>query len=326
MPGGPAIGLLGDVMLGRGVAERLTRDPPESVWSRELRELCSSLDVVVCNLECCLSERGAPTELVRDKPFFFRGPPAAVESLRAVGVDGVSLANNHALDFGEDALADTLALLDDAEIAHAGAGPDPDSARQGAVVEAAGIRLGLLCVTDHPRQFDAARGMWGVAYADLSAGLPGWAERELERLREKADLVLAFPHWGPNMAARPARWQQARAQEVLAAGADALAGHSAHVFHGVALDGAGPAVYDLGDALDDYAVDDKLRNDLGVLAIWRPGGEPEVELVALRLDFCHTTLADGEDARWIAGRLARACDELGVRVEQLDEHRFAIRR
>ena len=318
MPGGPAIGLVGDVMLGRGVAERLERDPPESVWSEEVRDLCRSLDLLVCNLECCLSARGSPTDLIPGKPFFFWGPPVAVESLRAVGVDAVSLANNHALDFGEEALADTLALLDDAGIAHAGAGPDPAAARRGCVVEAAGIRLGVLCATDHPRQY-AGEGC-GVAYADLSERLPGWVEHELARLREDADLVLAFPHWGPNMTERPARWQRARAAELHAAGADLVAGHSAHVFHGV----AGDVLYDLGDALDDYAVDAQLRNDLGVIAIWRPAGEPAVELVGLRLDFCHTRLARGEDADWIAARLARACDELGTTVARLDEQHFAI--
>jgi hypothetical protein len=83
-------------------------------------------------------------------------------------------------------------------------------------------------------------------------------------------------------------------------------------------------LYDLGDALDDYAIDDELRNDLGVLARWRPGGEPEVELVGLRLDFCRTELATGADADWIARRLERACDELGTSVRRVDEARFAL--
>ena len=54
---------------------------------------------------------------------------------------------------------------------------------------------------------------------------------------------------------KPARWQRKLADELLAAGADAVIGHSSHVFHGVALRPGGPALYDLGDALDDYAVD-----------------------------------------------------------------------
>jgi hypothetical protein len=77
-------------------------------------------------------------------------------------------------------------------------------------------------------------------------------------------------------------------------------------------------LYDLGD----YAVDSTLRNDLGVLVLWRPGGR--LEVVGLHLDFCRTDLAAGEHADWIAGRLQLACGELGAVVRRLDEARFAI--
>ena len=79
-----------------------------------------------------------------------------------------------------------------------------------------------------------------------------------------------------------------------------------------------------GDMLDDYAHDPVLRNDLGVLALWRPGGAPEIELVALHLGFARTALAQGADADWIAARLERACQELGSAVRRLDVNRFAI--
>ena len=68
-----SVGLLGDVMLGRGVAEALGETPAAELWGEELRELCS-LDLVVCNLECCISERGEPTRRIPGKPFFFRAP------------------------------------------------------------------------------------------------------------------------------------------------------------------------------------------------------------------------------------------------------------
>src|SRR5918911_3348997 len=319
------IGLLGDVMLGRTVAERLRATPPELVWSEELRALCAGCDAVVCNLECCISPRGVPTRRVRRKPFFFRAPPVAVASLVAVGVRAVSLANNHALDYETDALLDTLDHLVAAGVAHAGAGRDAAAARRGAVVTVGDARLGLLAVTDHPAEYAAGTAGPGVAWADLRRSLPDWVRSELERLRREADLTLAFPHWGPNMTTEPATWQRARARDLVAAGADLVAGHSAHVFHGVEhVDGV-PVLYDLGDALDDYRVDPERRNDLGVLALWRPGSDPEIELVGLRLGFCETALARGSDADWIEGRLTRACAALGARVERLGEGRVGVR-
>src|SRR5919197_3865946 len=146
----PTIGLLGDVMLGRGVAEAIARGSPESVWSPELRALLRGCELVIANLECCVSARGTPTERVAGKPFFFRGPPEAIESLRAIGVGAVGLANNHALDYEEDALLDTFDLLEEAGIAFAGAGRDQAAARRGVVVEAGDTPLGLLPRPHHP--------------------------------------------------------------------------------------------------------------------------------------------------------------------------------
>jgi poly-gamma-glutamate capsule biosynthesis protein CapA/YwtB (metallophosphatase superfamily) len=317
----PTIGLLGDVMLGRAVAEALETAAPADLWGDEFRALCASLDIVVCNLECCVSERGEPTRRITGKPFFFRGPPASVEALQAVGVRAVSLANNHALDYEEEALADTVDLLGRQGIAASGAGLGIDGARRPAVVEVAGQRIGLACVADHPREYAAAPERYGIAYADLRGGVPGWLVAEVAALRDGCDAVIAFPHWGPNMTTRPARWQRRGAVALAQAGADLVAGHSAHVFHGVAAWAGGLHLPDLGDALDDYRVDPVIRNDLGVLAIWRPGVR-ELELVGLRLDFCRTDVARGADADWIGGRLEHASAELGARLERVAEARF----
>jgi poly-gamma-glutamate capsule biosynthesis protein CapA/YwtB (metallophosphatase superfamily) len=318
----PTIGLLGDVMLGRKVAERLAREPGAEVWSPQVREVCRGCDALVLNLECCVSGRGAPTQLIAGKPFFFRAPPAAIEPLRAIGTTVAGIANNHTLDFGVDALADTLDHLRAAGVPATGAGLDIENARRGAVVQAGSARLGVLAMSDHPAEFASAPGHPGIAHAELRRGLPDWITAELARLREEADYVVAFPHWGPNMSPRPAGWQRKRAHELLAAGADAVAGHSAHVFHGVELHPRGPVLYDLGDALDDYAIDPALRNDLGVLALWRP--RDGLELVGLHLDYCRSELAAGKDADWIAARLEQACGEFGTPVRRLAEARFAI--
>ncbi|HSJ17246.1 MAG TPA: CapA family protein [Solirubrobacterales bacterium] len=320
------IGVLGDVMLGRAVAEALDRVPPQDVWADEVREIAAGCDAVVCNLECCVSARGTPTERIAGKPFFFRAPPAAIDSLRAIGVAAVGLANNHALDYETEALLDTLEAVRGAGIALTGAGLDESDARRGVAIDAGDARIGLVAVSDHPAEFAAASEAPGIAHADLRRGAPNWLVDEIGRLRAACDAVIAFPHWGPNMTTAPAGWQRAVAERMHEAGADAVAGHSAHVFHGVGWSSRGPAMFDLGDALDDYAVDAALRNDLGVMAVWRPGGgDAELELVGLALDFCHSRLAEGADAEWIAARLKRACAELGTGVERAGEQRFVVR-
>jgi poly-gamma-glutamate capsule biosynthesis protein CapA/YwtB (metallophosphatase superfamily) len=307
------LALAGDTMLGRGVARALEGAPAAALFAPEVVAAAREADLVILNLECCISERGAPWPDPR-KPFFFRAPPAAVEALTLLGVDCVTLANNHALDFGADALLDTLALLESAGIAAVGAGADAAAARAPAVLERAGVRLGVVGVTDHPAEYAAVAGRPGVAYAELAHELPAWLREAISAI--DADGVLVTPHWGPNMSAEPLPPIRRAAADLLAAGATLVAGHSAHVFHGVA-----PAVlYDLGDFVDDYATDADLRNDLGLLfLVTFDGGTPvRFEALPLALDYCHTRLAAGDEADWIRRRFRRACAELGTAVHEED--------
>jgi poly-gamma-glutamate synthesis protein (capsule biosynthesis protein) len=307
------IALLGDSMLGRRVGDRIRSDGPGSVLAAEVVAVAHEADLVVANLECALSDRGAPWP-APGKPFFFRGPPSAVGVLTALGVDCVTLANNHALDYGAEALLDTLDVLDRAGIAHVGAGADVDAARAPVVLRHAGVTVGVVGATDHPADFAAAPQSAGVAYADLRRSTPRWLLDAVAALA--TDVRLVTPHWGPNMVASPVAHVRRAAGDLRAAGATLVAGHSAHVFHGVG-DGV---VYDVGDFIDDYATDPVLRNDLGVLVIAELAVEQarawlvRVEAVPLCLEYCFTRLADDAEARWIAQRLRRACADLGTNV------------
>lgn len=305
------VALAGDTMLGRGVARALTTSPPQALVAPEVRAAMDQADLVVLNLECCISERGRPWD-APGKPFFFRAPPRAVELLVLLGVDCVTLANNHALDYGVDALLDTLVYLDAAGIAVVGAGADLEQARQPAVLGASGLRVAVVGVTDHPPDFSAGPDRPGVAFADLGRAVPDWL---LQTVRAAdADVLLVSPHWGPNMTTAPVRHVRRAATALVDAGATLVAGHSAHVPHGV----AGRVLYDLGDFLDDYRVDPRLRNDLGLLFLVSldAGGPVRLEALPLKLDFCHTRLAAGEDAAWMRHRFRAACATLGTTVEQ----------
>ncbi|MGH9051548.1 MAG: CapA family protein [Acidimicrobiia bacterium] len=303
------LALAGDTMLGRKVGEAIDSSAP--LFSEEVVAAVREADLVVLNLECCISERGERWPDPR-KPFFFRAPPKAVEVLDHLGVDCVTLANNHALDYGPVALRDTLDLLSRAGIATVGAGRDVDEARAPAVVERDGFRLGVIGFTDHPEDFAAGASRPGVALVDLGVTeLPGWLAEAIRGL--DADAVLLTPHWGPNMTPEPLPHIRGMADLLLEAGATLVAGHSAHVFQGV----RGPVLFDLGDFIDDYAVNPVLRNDLGLLFLvdLEDGRPARIEAIPLRLDYCHTRLATGADRDWIRGRFTAACAAFGTAVD-----------
>jgi poly-gamma-glutamate synthesis protein (capsule biosynthesis protein) len=309
------LALAGDTMLGRGVADRLATGSPADLFSDPLREIFRAADLTVLNLECCVSTRGERWDSP-GKIFHFRSSPPAVEALASLGVDCVTLANNHALDFGQDALADTRDHLARAGIQTVGAGADRAQARAAVVLQARGMRLAVLGVTDHPEDFAAGPDRPGVAYADLRSGVPDWLLEQVGRLRREADAVLVTPHWGPNMIAEPLPYVRRAAGLLVAAGATLVAGHSAHVFHGVAP----PVLYDLGDLIDDYLVNVCLHSDLGLmfLVTLEESGLSEVTAVPLGLDRCHTRLADDTERAWIRDRFTLACAEFGTRVREED--------
>jgi Bacterial capsule synthesis protein PGA_cap len=211
-------------------------------------------------------------------------------------------------------LLDTLSHLDAAGVRVVGAGTNVERARAAVVLEAGGFRLAVVALSDHP-DGDAARAdRPGIAYANLRNGFPDW----LTPLPE-ADAVLVTPHWGPNMKAEPRDYIRRAAQEMLAAGATIVAGHSAHVFHGVA-----PRVlYDLGDFIDDYRTEPDLRNDLGLLFLVELDGD-RLEGIPLKLEFTHTRLATGDDVEWIKRRFTAACAAFGTDVSE-DDGRLVAR-
>lgn len=306
------LALAGDTMLGRMVGEHLAAHPARSMFGAELLEVLASADGTVLNLECCISDRGEPWP---GRVFHFRAPPAAVDVLTLLGVRCVTMANNHAMDYGEQALLDTLDHLQRAGISSAGAGRDLSAARLPARVTVDGREITVVSVTDDPVEYEATAERPGVARVDPADMVPAWLTAAIRAGSDAAAFVLVSPHWGPNMTERPLRRVRRAADELVHAGASLVAGHSAHVFHGV----AGRVLFDLGDFLDDYAVG-PLRNDLGLLWLVTldDTGASGLEAVPLRLTYCHTTLAHDEDARWVGERFRHACRELGTDAVERD--------
>jgi poly-gamma-glutamate synthesis protein (capsule biosynthesis protein) len=297
-------------MLGRKVAERLREAGPESLFAPEVIDAARDADLMIVNLECCISEGGAPAP---HRVFHFRAPPVAAEALAYLGVDCVTLANNHALDYGPEALADTLEHLRAAGIRALGAGADQDAARRSLPLEANGERLRAVAFSDHPAEYTAQPDHPGIAHADLSRRkLPDWLLESIHP--DDGEPVLVCPHWGPNMTAVPVPEVRRAAEALSGAGAALIAGHSAHVFHGV----AGRVLFDLGDFIDDYRVDPRLRNDLGLL--WfvdmRASDLVRIEALPLSLDYCHTRVARGPDREWIRARFLRTCADLGTHADE----------
>ncbi|HVM68914.1 MAG TPA: CapA family protein, partial [Gaiellaceae bacterium] len=210
----------GDVNLGDRIGAAIADGGPDAPWAH-VAPLLRAADLAVVNLECAVSDRGAPAA----KQYVFRGAPRSLGGLARAGVDAVSVANNHAYDYGAEAFLDTLAHARRHGVAPFGGGRDLAAARRPVVLERGGLRVALLGYSDvRPLGVDAAPGKPGTARADT-----GWIAEDVRAARRRADVVVVYFHWGAELARTPDGRQRAFAEAALGAGAAVVLGAHPHV-------------------------------------------------------------------------------------------------
>ena len=224
-----------------------------------------SADIAAVNAEMAISDRGSPI----DKQFVFRAPPAAAARMAAAGVDVASLANNHARDYGPEALLDTVALLEEVGITALGAGADDTEAYRHRTLEVAGgVRVAFVgAAMVVPWSFPAGDDRPGIA----SARPPERVISAVSDAAEDADVVIVSIHWGSERHTCPTAEQIAVAGELFRAGATVLLGHHPHVMQPVEFDGGRLVAYSLGNFV--WHPRGGLTGETGVLSIDFDGGE-----------------------------------------------------
>jgi poly-gamma-glutamate synthesis protein (capsule biosynthesis protein) len=292
------LALIGDVMLGRGVSALLGSREPRSFWGDALPVLRAA-DAVIANLECPITQ--AASEWRRSwKAFRFRAAPSAVEVLRAANIRCVNLANNHALDYEEPGLRETLDLLDAGGIAHVGAGRDLAGALRPSLFNAGGARIGVIGMTDNMPEFAAGPRCAGtnVARIDDRPASLGLVALQIGDLRRAgAETVVLSVHWGPNLRTWPPARFRRFARAVVELGVDIVHGHSAHLIQGVERWHDGLILYDTGNFLDDYWVFPGIRIDrsFAFLVELRQGKPARLSMRPVKLKRGHVDLATGAD-------------------------------
>ena len=216
----------------------------------ELLEELRAADILMVNNEFPFSDRGTP---MADKQFTFRCSPGYVKALNEMGVDVVSLANNHTLDYGRDALSDTFAALDGAGILYGGAGDSAERAKQVQVIEAHGKKYGFIAVSRVVPTAD-----WKVenAVPGLFSCYDTTALVEvIKEAKETCDYVAVYPHWGVEYQAYPEANQTQIAKACIDAGADVVVGSHTHCLQGVSYIEGKPVFYSLGNFIFGQSID-----------------------------------------------------------------------
>lgn len=239
----PVLMFAGDVLLSDHVLGAYNKAGNiRGVLGESLLEKIRAADLFVVNQEFPFSNRGSAAA---DKQYTFRLPPERVSLLTDMGIDLVTLANNHSLDFGKEALLDTLDTLDQAGLPHVGAGRNLEEAKAAVILEVGGKTIGFLGASRviPEGSWNAGAGTPGLLTTYDPAVLVG----EIKKIRESCDYVVVYVHWGIERDERPQEYQRTLGKQYIDAGADLVIGSHPHVLQGIEYYQGKPIVYSLGN-------------------------------------------------------------------------------
>ena len=235
----------GDVLLSDHVLNAYSRAGGISgVLDQGYLSAIQFADYFAVNEEFPFSSRGTQAP---DKQYTFRLAPEKVSLFKEMGIDAVTLANNHALDYGTDALLDTCEILDQADILHTGAGKDLDTAKQPVLFEKNGQRVALIGATRVIPKADwaATKGHPGMLSSYEVSVEPLLAQ--IAECHASGDKVVVLIHWGIERDEMPQEYQRALARRYIDAGADLVIGSHPHVLQGIEYYKGKPIFYSLGN-------------------------------------------------------------------------------
>lgn len=197
-------------------------------------------DIRVTNLECVISQKGQAD----NKIFTFRAHPRVLPVLHR-HFDAVALANNHSGDFGTEAFADMLYLLQQEGLGQVGGGLNLNQAHRPLIFQRQGLRIALLSYNEfHPRSFEAGFDTPGVAWSEDQQVI---ADIHNARKVHRADVVIPIMHWGWENETKANPRQRHLAKVMINAGADAVIGGHPHVTQDVAIYKGKPIIYSVGN-------------------------------------------------------------------------------
>lgn len=261
----------------------------ESSISADMLQVMRGADIFMVNNEFPYSNRGEPTP---DKTFTFRGRPEYASYLLDMGADIVSLANNHASDYGTISLTDTIDVLNGIHMPFVGAGRNLEEAARPVYFVANGMRIAILSATQIER-------MENPATRGATENSPGVfrclnIDRLLEEIRkakEASDFVIVYIHWGTESTDEIDWAQREQGPKIAEAGADLIIGDHPHVLQPVGYCGSVPVIYSLGN----YLFNSRAQDTCLVKAVLTAGGLKSLQFIPGRQQDCSVTMHYGAE-------------------------------
>lgn len=209
----------------------------------KLVDYLNECDIFLLNNEFTISERGEP---LADKLWTFRSDPDNIKILKKLGVDIVSLANNHVYDYGEDAFFDTMKYLSEADLPFVGAGYNVNEAAQAQYFIVNGIKIGVVAASRAEKYYLTPTANFNRAGV-LGAYDSRYLLSAIKMAEEQCDFVVAYIHWGTEYTTELENEQITLSREIIDAGADAVIGGHPHCLQGMEFYNNVPIIYSVGN-------------------------------------------------------------------------------
>ena len=302
----------GDVLLDENYAVMSTYLACGSVLEDcidpELLDIMRDSDVFMINNEFPFTDRGTPRA---NKAFTFRADPASVELLHEMGVDIVSLANNHASDYGEISLLDTLDTLESAGIPYVGAGRDLEEASKVIFYQKGDMRIGVVAATEVERmESPDTKGATEDSPGTFRCYQNDALEEVIREAKKECDFLIVYVHWGTESTDQLDWSQPGQAEDFTAAGADVIIGAHPHVLQEIAYVNGVPVFYSLGN----YWFNSKTQNSCLVTLEVGDEGLVSAKFIPCRTENSRTKVADAAETERILDYMRRLSD--GVVIDE----------
>lgn len=258
-------------------------------FSTELLERMRSADVFMLNNEFPFSTGGTPTP---GKKFTFRANPSNIELYEQMGVDVVSLANNHAYDYGETALMDTFTTLENANIPYVGAGRNIDEAKKPLYLIANGIKIGIVSATQIERNATPdTKEATATSAGVLRCMDPSALLEVITEAKANSDFVILYIHWGTESQEETDWLQDEQAPIYAQAGVDLIIGDHPHCLQKIDVVSGVPVIYSLGN----FWFNSKTQNTCLVEITVNKDGMETFQFIPCIQNDCRTILLEGNE-------------------------------
>lgn len=281
----------------------------EDTFSAGLLERMRSADVFMLNNEFTFTTRGEPTP---DKQFTFRARPENVAFLHQLGVDIVSLANNHAYDYGEVSLLDTMATLDDAGIAYVGAGENLAEAVKPMYIIANGMKIAIVSATQIERNGTPdTRGATESSPGVFRCMNPDNLVAAIKEAEANSDFTILYIHWGTEGQEGTDWLQEEQAPLYAEAGVDLIIGDHPHCLQRLDTVSGVPVIYSLGN----YWFNSKTQNSCLIEISIKAGALESFRFVPCRQSDCRTLLLEGAEKEEVLDYMRRISPNVEIDAE-----------